>query len=507
MNLARLLEKTAEQKAHQIGLRYERRDWTFEQLLSWSKHIAGGLIQAGLKKGDRCILMMPSTPEFVVSYYALAAIGATVIPVNFLYKSHELQHILTDSGAQGFIGMAPYLDEARKVLSEMPEVTIRIAAGITQNTEFLPLGQLSGPDPIQIDPARDEDTAAILYTSGTTGKPKGAMLSHGNLCSNAMTVADMRQTDPADIVLGVLPLYHIYGQTSVLNASIYLGLTLHLFEAFNPATLKAAIEATPSTILFAVPTIFSRLLSEAQNTGLDRSSLRFCVSGGASLPVALLNQFESRYQTRIYEGYGLTECSPVCVENPFGKTTKPGSIGLPIPGFQARIVDESGTDLEDGQVGELLVKGPGVMKGYLNQPEATARSVVKGWLHTGDLARRDDQGYIFIIDRKKDCIIRGGYNVYPREVEEVLFEHPEVVEAGVFGLSHEELGEEIVAEVVLKPGAALSEDQLRRFVKDRLAPYKYPRIIRFVRELPKSHTGKVLKRDLRKKWNASQTLS
>jgi long-chain acyl-CoA synthetase len=289
-----------------------------------------------------------------------------------------------------------------------------------------------------------------------------------------------------------------------MNASIYLGLTFHVFRAFEPRAVLDLIASEQSTILFAVPTIFNRLLAEVEQARLGRSSLRYCVSGGASLPVEILRKFEERFQTKIYEGYGLTECSPVCVENPFERKTKPGSIGLPIPGFQARIVSPSRGEVPAGEVGELIVKGPGVMKGYLNRPDATAEAVVDGWLHTGDMARMDEEGYITIVDRKKDMIIRGGYNVYPREVEEVLFQHPAVFEAGVYGVPHADLGEEVAANVVLQPGLYITADELRDFVRARLAPYKYPRIIHLVDELPKSHTGKVLKRELRRQWSESR---
>jgi long-chain acyl-CoA synthetase len=500
MNLAKLLEDTAERKPQRVGLRFEGRDYTFEELNELANRMANGLTAAGLGSGDKCILMMQSCPEFIITYYALAKMGAVIIPVNFLYKSHELSHIFGDSGAKGFIGMEPYLEEPRKVLADLPQLGIRIASGVKEGSDFIALKEIDGPEIYQTYPAVDEDPLAILYTSGTTGLPKGAVLSHKNLYSNAMTVADLRETDLKDVVIGVLPLYHIYGQTSVLNASVYSGLTFHLLRQFDPEAVVTLIETEASTILIAVPTMYNRLIVEAEQRGLKHSSLRFCISGGSSLPVEVLHKFEKQFKTKIYEGYGLSECSPVCVENPHGGRTKPGSIGLPIPGFSARIVDNLGHDVDAGQVGELIIEGPGVMKGYLNRPEETATAVVGGWLHTGDLAHMDEEGYIYIVDRKNDMIIRGGYNIYPREVEEVLFQHPHVVEAGVYGVPHHDLGEEVAADVVLKSGVNVTEEEVRAFVKEKIAPYKYPRIIRFVEDLPKSHTGKVLKRALRERW-------
>ena len=275
-----------------------------------------------------------------------------------------------------------------------------------------------------------------------------------------------------------------------------MGLTLRLWNVFNAQEVLSAIEEEPCTILYAVPTMVIRLLDLATQSPPQRSSLRFCISGGASLPVDILHRFEKIFQTTIYESYGLTEFSPTCVENPFGRPTRPGSIGLPIPGFQVRIVDEQDRDVSPGEIGELIVSGAAVMKGYLNNPEATEKALLGGWLHTGDLARMDEEGYIFIVDRKKDLIIRGGYNIYPREVEEILYTHPEVLEAAVFGTPHADLGEEVAAAVVLRPGAGTSVEELRGYVKERIAPYKYPRIVKFVTELPKTPSGKIIKRGI-----------
>jgi long-chain acyl-CoA synthetase len=288
----------------------------------------------------------------------------------------------------------------------------------------------------------------------------------------------------------VLPFFHIYRQTSTCNASIYLGLTVRLWGHFEAQEVFEAIEEEERSILIAVPTVFNRLAEMAAVNPPRRSSLRFCVSGGASLPVKVLRRFELLFQTTIYEGYGLTECSPVCVENPYGRPTRPGSIGVPIPGFEARVVDAMDRVVGQGEVGELIVRGPGVMKGYLHQPEATEEALRGGWLHTGDLARQDEDEYIYIVDRKKDMVIRGGYNVYPREVEEILYAHPAVSEAAVLGVPHPDLGEEVAALVVLRPGTHAMPEEIRAFVKERVAPYKYPRLVKVVEALPKSVTGK-----------------
>jgi long-chain acyl-CoA synthetase len=267
-----------------------------------------------------------------------------------------------------------------------------------------------------------------------------------------------------------------------------------MWTNFDAEKVLSAIEEEESTILYAVPTMVNRLVEAATENPPRRSSLRFVISGGASLPVQVLHRFEKTYNTTIYESYGLTEFSPTCVENPFGRETRPGSIGLPIPPFKTRIVDKNDRDVAVGEVGELCVKGSAVMKEYLNKPEATARTLRGGWLHTGDLARMDEDGYIYIVDRKKDMIIRGGYNVYPREIEEVFYTHGAVFEAAVFGIAHDDLGEEIAAVIVLKPGAEATADELRQYVKSQVAPYKYPRVIKFANKLPKTAAGKILKR-------------
>jgi len=494
MNLASLLDDSALRRPDHPAILFRDEVLTYGALNGRVQALCHGMKRAGLRPGDVCVVMMPNSPEWITVYYALARMGALVVPVNFLYRTHELRHILRDSGACAFIGHAAHLEYAGPILREMPTVKARWVAGANADgfDPFSELLQEEGPFPIH--QAEGDDTLAIIYTSGTTGVPKGAMLTHHSLSSNATTVADMRYTEPHDVCLGVLPLFHIYGQTSTLNASLHLGLTIRLWEHFEAQEVFTAIEQEESSILIAVPTIFNRLAEMAYQRPPRRSSLRFCVSGGASLPVEILRRFEQAFQVTIYEGYGLTECSPVCVENPYGRKTKPGSIGLPIPGFEARIVNEGDDEVPRGEVGELVVKGPGVMKGYLNQPEASAETLRKGWLHTGDLARQDEEGYITIVDRKKDMIIRGGYNVYPREIEEVLYGHPAVMEAAVLGVPHHDLGEEVAAVVSLREGHEASPEELREWVKARVAPYKYPRIVRVVPELPKTTTGKVLKR-------------
>lgn len=494
MNIADLLNASAQRRPDHPALCTKEQTLTFGQLNAQVDRLARGLQGAGLAVGDVCVLMMPNSVEWVLCYYALAKLGAVVVPVNFLYRVGELGHIFKDSGAKAFIGHAAHLEHAIRALHDLPGISLRIAHG-SDVPGFQPLAQfMAEPGPFATHPAADDDTWAIIYTSGTTGLAKGAMLTHRNLISNARTLATMRHNEDHYVILGVLPLFHIYGQTSSLNTSVCLGITLRLWEHFQAEEIMAALEEEEAAVFIGVPTMYNRLAELGSQNPPRRHSLKYCISGGASLPVEILHRFEEFFHATIYEGYGLTECSPVCVENPFGQATKPGSIGKPITGFTARIADELGQDVRDGGVGELLVRGPGVMKGYLNQPQATEQALEGGWLHTGDLARQDQDGYIFIVDRKKDLIIRGGFNVYPREIEEILYQHPAVLEVAVVGVPHADLGEEVCAVVVPRDDYAVDPQELRDFVKERVAPYKYPRLVRLVRELPKTTTGKLLKR-------------
>ncbi|MBW2050256.1 MAG: long-chain fatty acid--CoA ligase [Deltaproteobacteria bacterium] len=496
MNLADFLTDTTTRIPNHPGIRFEGQSVTFAEMNERVDALAHGLVRSGLNPGDFCVSMMPDSPYWPMVYYALAKVGAVVVPVNFLYRRGELEHIFRDSGAAAFVGHADHLSEAVPVMDSL-NIKIRIADGEGLPDGFTPLKDLfdEGKD-FETFKTHGDDPWVVMYTSGTTGLPKGAVLTHNNLMADVKAISSVRHTEADDVVFSVLPLFHCYGQTHSLNSSIYLGLTIRMWSRFDAEEVFRAIEEEPSCILYAVPTMVNRLVELAQVRAPERSGLRFCISGGASLPVEILHRFENLFSTTIYESYGLTECAPTCVENPFGSPTRPGSIGLPIPPFKARIVDEQDKDVVRGEVGELLISGPAVMKEYLNQPEATAQALRGGWLHTGDLARMDEEGYIYIVDRKKEMIIRGGYNIYPREIEEVLYTHPDISEAAVLGFPHADLGEEVAAVVALKPGSKTTTDELRLYVKDRVAPYKYPRVVAFLDELPKTTTGKIFKRGI-----------
>jgi long-chain acyl-CoA synthetase len=342
----------------------------------------------------------------------------------------------------------------------------------------------------------DDDTAVILYTSGTTGQPKGAELTHANLKRNAEESASLFNLAETAVVLGALPLFHSFGQTCGMNATISRGGCLSLIPRFDPAKALEIIARDKVQVFEGVPTMYGAMLHLPEREQYDTSSLELCASGGAALPVELLKGFDEAFDCKVLEGYGLSETSPVASFNHPDKERKPGSIGTPINGVQMKVVDEDDNDLPVGEVGEIVIKGHNVMKGYWNRADATEEVMRGGWFHTGDMAKVDEDGYFFIVDRKKDMIIRGGYNVYPREVEEVLYEHPAVREAAVVAVPHDELGEEVGAAVVVKDGQSLSAEELQAYVKENVAAYKYPRAIWFVDELPKGPTGKILKREI-----------
>jgi long-chain acyl-CoA synthetase len=411
-----------------------------------------------------------------------------VVPMNPLLKSREVAYYLGDSGAKVLFAWHGAAGEAAKGAADTGARVVDVAD---------PLLTLADQDPAQVTADRgDDDDAVILYTSGTTGRPKGAELTHANLTRNAeLTATTLLKSGTADVVMGCLPLFHVFGLTCGLNATIASGSTLTLLPRFDPGKALEIIQRDRVTIFEGVPTMYAAMLHHTGERP-DVSSLRLCVSGGAAMPVEVLRGFEDAFGCVILEGYGLSETSPVASFNHPDKVRKPGSIGTPIAGVEMRLIDADGADVPPGEVGEIAIRGHNVMKGYWGRPDATAEAIQDGWFRTGDLARVDEDGYYYIVDRKKDLIIRGGYNVYPREIEEVLYEHPDVAEAAVIGIPHPELGEDVGAAVKLKPGGTATPADLRAFARERVAAYKYPRHIWIVDDLPKGPTGKILRREV-----------
>ena len=457
-NLAANLTSTARRCGERTALSLGDTKLTYADLDAGSATVAGMLRANGLRPGDRVGVMLPNVPQFAMAYYGVLRMGGIVVPMNPLLKPREVDHYVEDSGA------VLVLDDP---------------TALPGNAE---------PD-FEVAERAPHDTAVILYTSGTTGRPKGAELTHRNLTANVEVMLELLSVERDDVVLGALPLFHSFGQTVGLNVAVASGACLALLPRFIPGDVLELVESAGVTIFEGVPTMYAALLNQPNIGRYDVSSLRVCVSGGAALPLEVLHGFEAAFGCVVLEGYGLSETSPVASFNR-ANLRKPGSIGTPVEGVEMKLLDQS----QEG-VGEIAIRGHNVMKGYWGNPDATDAAIDEdGWFRRGDLARVDEDGCFYIVDRKKELIIRGGYNVYPREIEEVIYEHPAVREAAVVGIPHAELGEEVGAAVALKPDADVDESDVREFVKSQVAAYKYPRHVWFVDELPKGATGKILKR-------------
>ena len=507
LNLATLLTESVKRNPAQTAIIFDDYKMSYGQLQGASNMFANALRQAGLEQGQKVALMLPNIPQFLVCYYGILKAGGVIVPLNVLLKAPEVAYHLDDSNSVMLVAWEGFAEAAVGGYRETPTCTtfIVVNAPGSQNvppvqgaTSLNALMAQAKPDPILAQTMPD-DTAVILYTSGTTGRPKGAELTHFNMFFNAWCCINNLGVDysPADTALMALPLFHAFGQSAVMNVTIGAGATLSLMARFEPVKAFEIIQRDKVTAFSGVPTMFFYLLNHPDRKKYDLSSLGKCTSGGAAIPVEVLNAWERETGVKILEGYGLSETSPVASFNVGFKPTKPGSIGEPLWGVEMKVVDLNDEELPVGESGELLIRGHNVMKGYYKRPEATAEAMRGGWFHTGDVARMDEDGYFYIVDRVKDLIIRGGYNVYPREVEEVLYAHPAIAECAVIGVPDQALGEEVKAVIVLKQGQSLTEDEIRAYCRERIAANKYPRIYEFMDELPKNATGKILKRVLK----------
>jgi long-chain acyl-CoA synthetase len=484
------MTKSAERFGDRIALKLDDAELNYAFLNEGSARVAGMLHEKGFQVGDRVGIMLPNVPYFAVIYYGVLRAGGIVVPMNPLLKGREVAFYLRDPGAKLLFAWNGFEDPARAGADEVGAELVLVTPG-----EFEQLVIAAEPRHEVVE--RDAgDTAVILYTSGTTGTPKGAELTHLNLSENVRVSRGLFEVNEDDVVLGALPLFHSFGQTCALNTTMSVGGKLTLIPRFDPAKALEIIQRDQVTVFEGVPTMFAAMLHVDGRDRFDVSSLRVCASGGAAMPVEVMRGFEEAFDCKVLEGYGLSETSPVASFNHPHRERKPGSIGTPIEGVEMRVVGDEDQEVAQGEVGEIVIRGHNVMKGYWKRDDATAEAIRDGWFHTGDMARVDEDGYFFIVDRKKDMIIRGGYNVYPREIEEVLYEHPAVREAAVVGVAHDELGEEVGAAIALKDGESATADELRDFVKENVAAYKYPRHVWFVDELPKGPTGKILKREI-----------
>ncbi len=489
-NLADNLTRTAEQHGDRPAVKLDDLVVTYAELQDGARRVATLLKSKGVGPGDRVGLVMPNVPPFPVVFYGALAIGAVVVPMNPLLKGREVKYYLEDSGASIVFAWKDMAEEAGKGASEVGIECVEVGPDFAE--------VLAGHDPDEeVVDRDDDDTVVLLYTSGTTGQPKGAELTHHSMSTNAATSAEtLVELTEKDVVMGCLPLFHVFGLTCGLNASILKGACLTLLPRFDADKALTMVARDEVTVFEGVPTMYAGMLNADGADEADMSSLRTCISGGSAMPVEVMKKFEEKFDCVVLEGYGLSETSPVASFNQPDQERKPGSIGTEVRGVEMKLVDDDDADVEQGEVGEIVIKGENVMKGYWGREEDTAEAIKDGWFHTGDLAKVDEDGYFFIVDRKKDLIIRGGYNVYPREVEEALYEHDSVAEVAVIGIPDDDLGEEVGAAVALKSGEDVSVEDLRAFAKEQLAAYKYPRVVWIVDELPKGPTGKILRREV-----------
>jgi len=474
-NLSAVLEQAAADHGSRPAVRLDGLVLSYAQLRDAAARLTCLLSSFGTVAGDRVAVMLPNVPAFPIAFYGALGAGAVVVPMNPLLKSREVAYYLSDSGAKVLFAWHTAAGEAAKGAAEAGARVVEV-----HEPDLAPILAGLSAVPAAVRRAAGDDDAVLLYTSRNA----------------RLTAVTLLQAGPGDVVMGCLPLFHVFGLTCAMNAAIAAGSTLTLIPRFDPAKALQVIGRDRVTVFEGVPTMYAAMLHDPASRSADVSSLRVCISGGAALPVEIMRGFEQAFGCMILEGYGLSETSPVASFNHPDKVRKPGSIGTPVEGVQMRVVNDAGAELPAGEIGEIVIRGHNVMRGYWRNPEASADAITGGWFRTGDLARVDEDGYFYIVDRKKDLIIRGGFNVYPREVEEVLYEHPAVAEAAVIGIPHADLGEEVGAAVKLKPGATAAPAELRTFVRDRVAPYKYPRDVWIVPDLPKGPTGKILRREV-----------
>ncbi len=492
LNLGCILLAGAQERPDHVAVKLGDRTLTYAELDRAARGVATSLRARKIEPGSQVALMVPNVPEFTIAYFGALYAGCAVVPLNVLLSAPEVSYHIGDSDAQILIAHPLFKEPASKGAE---------GAGVplcwTEGGGPDDLAAWMGADPLPaLHDTNPDDTAVILYTSGTTGKPKGAELSHANLFVNcAMVVPRLLPLANDDVALATLPLFHSFGQTCIQNATIAAGGTFTLLPRFTPEEAVEIIARDQVTLFAGVPTMYFAILHHEGPA--DLSSLRYCMAGGAPMPVEVMKAFEEKYPVQILEGYGLSETSPVASFNMLDKPRHPGSIGYPVWGVEMAILDDKDQPLPDGERGEICIRGHNIMKGYRGRPDATRETMRSGWFHSGDIGIRDADGSFRIVDRVKDMILRGGFNVYPREVEEVLYSHPAIIEAAVIGTPHESHGEEVKAFVALAKDQQVEEAEVIAYCKERLAAYKYPRSVEFIESLPKGPTGKILKRELR----------
>ena len=498
MSLTRLARESLDRYGEYVALAFEGRQYTNLEQDRAAGRLANALRRLGVCPGDRVMVMLPNCPEVTQSYAAILKCGGVIVPVIFLLGDREVAHILADSEARIVITSADMLWKVEAQIGVLPSLrhVLLVDGGGDGKTRSLGAEAAQEEESFATVERRSDDLAVILYTSGTTGVPKGVALSHDNLESNARAAAALHELEREDWAVSVLPLSHSYGLT-VMNAGHILGSRAALLRWFNPEEVLRTIQQFRAVSMSAVPTMLLYLLNFPDAERFDTGSMRVWGSGAAPLPAEIVEPFERKFGGRILEGYGLTEASPVVSAHRLSGPRKIGSVGQAIPGVEVSIQDDGDRPLPVGEVGEVCVRGRNVMAGYYRNPEETARTVRAGWLHTGDMGRLDEDGFLFIVERKKDLNIRGGFNIYPREVEETLYGHPKIAEAAVVGMKDPLMGEDVLAFVVLRSGEQATEAEIAAFCESRLARFKCPKQVRFLDALPRSPIGKILRKELR----------
>ena len=490
-----LLESTARDPGKEFVI-FRDDKLTYGEFSEKVNRLANSLRQLDILPAQKISLLMYNSIEYLVSYFAIASVGATAVPLNFAFTAHEIAYHLNDSDSVAVISDNNLLPKVKKAEPEVPGLKHIITAGPGEKLNLPGLIEAGSPRE-EIASRRPEDVMHLIYTSGTTGFPKGAMITHGNIAWMVETLNKFYGEKPDDLFVSALPLFHAYGKLQSFLSPVNIGATIILLERFDPEEVMKTIHEQKATVFFGVPTMYNLMVNSPNVESYDLTSLRICVSGGASLPVEVLISFKQKADVSIAEGYGLSETTVLTHCNPLHGLQKAGSIGPTIPGVEAKVFSEEDEELPIGEVGELVVKGPNIMKGYYQKEKETEEAMRQGWLHTGDLVKKDQDNYYYVVDRIKDMYIRGGRNVYPREIEEVLFAHPKVSEAAVIGIPDEKYGEQGKAFVVLSQGVQASEEEIMNYLGERVAKYKLPQSLQFVEELPKNTVGKVLKRELR----------
>ncbi len=501
-SLPSLLSICTEKYADETAIEFGGRATDFKTFHSMSDRVAASMSEQGIRKGDRIGLYCINSDAFAMAYFGIVKAGATVVPINLLLNPREIAYILNDSEARGLIYFEAFQEAVSLVRPNVPSIEFVVRIGQTPpadgELDWKDLLQTAGSCP-EIEFSPDEDTAAILYTSGTTGKPKGAMLTHRNLASNVNSIRNALHLEPGrDVLLVVLPMFHAFAATVGMLFPLLNGCRMIPLPKFDPAQVADAIEKHNVTFFMAVPSMYNVLLRMPTETVDKFKSLTLCVSGGAAMPIEVMKQFEQRFGLPVYEGDGPTECSPVTCVNPIGGTIKPGSVGKTVPDVEMIICNDHGKELPCGEIGEICVRGPNVMKGYWKRPEDTKAAFFDEWFRTGDMGYRDEDDYFYIVDRKKDMLIVNGMNVYPRVIEEILYQYDSVQEAAVVGEPNDLHGEIPVAYIALKEGSNAGSKDIRDFCREHLGRHEIPRKLYFVKELPKNAAGKILKRELRK---------